>query len=144
VSRALAIGVLLATIGCADPPATEVAPPITIASVDGVRVHVGGREVVVHCALTCPATQAELTRLSSECVSNPSSGPHRVSPGGALLVLGCCEEASLAYERGCGHEGLPGCAQTWTGTCQGIQPAERAVPEDDRGVTSGRGTDRSP
>ncbi len=95
--------------------------------------------MVVHCALTCPATESELTRLSDECVRNPSSGPHMVAVGGALLTLGCCEEAERAYDRGCGHEGLPGCAQRWAARCQGQQPIDRPIDDSERGVTTGRG-----
>lgn len=134
--------IALALLACSDPPPPSSSIPPSIATEDGVRVHVGGREVVVHCALTCAATETELTRLSGECVANPASGPHHVTAGGALLTIGCCEEAALAYDRGCGHEGLPGCAQGWTARCQGVQPRDRAIPDGDRGVSSERGASR--
>lgn len=134
----VAFALLLAA--CADPPPPSEAPPITAATEDGVRVTVGGREVVVHCVLTCPATETELARLSSDCLASPASGPHRVAPGGPMLTLGCCEEANLAYDRACGREGLPGCAQAWTARCEGVAPhPERALAPDDRGVTTERG-----
>jgi hypothetical protein len=114
-----------------------------VATPDGIRVTVGGREVVVHCALTCPATETELSRLSSDCLATPTSGPHRVATGGAVLTLGCCEEATLAYDRACGHEGLPGCSQRWASRCEGVAPrTELSVPDEDRGVGSTRGTVR--
>jgi hypothetical protein len=137
VTRALALALLLTA--CADPPPPPEPAPITAASVDGVSVRVGGREVVVHCALTCPATEAEMTRLSGECVANPASGPHRVTTGGALLTLGCCQEAELAMDRACGHETMGSCMHAWSARCQGTSPIVPDVPEDDRGVSGTRG-----
>lgn len=141
---AAVVALALLVVACADPaPPTAPEPtPPTSASEDGVRVRVGGREVVVHCVLTCPTTETELTRLSADCLANPSSAPHRVSTGGALLTIGCCEEANVAYDRACGHEALAGCAATWVARCQGMGPVERPIEDDDRGVSAGRGSGR--
>ena len=104
--RALIAVVLCA---CSEPPPSTTAP-ITSAATDGVHVSVGGRDVVVHCVLTCDAMGTELTRLRSDCERTPTSAPHRVASSGALLTIACCQEAALAYDRGCGHETLSGCA----------------------------------
>lgn len=133
--RAIACLVLL--LGCSDPPPPEPTPALS-ATQDGIRVRVGGREVVVHCALACPAAETELTRLSNDCLSNPGSGPHRVATGGGLLTLGCCQEASVAYDRACA-EAMPACAQRWAVQCEGMQPPERRIDDSDRGIAPGRG-----
>lgn len=140
--RALVIGALLA-LACSDPAPPPSAAPITSATEDGIRVRVGGREVVVHCALTCPTTETELTRLSADCTTSPASGPHRVATSGPVLTLGCCQEAVLAYDRACGHEALPACANRWETRCEGTSTARPiAVPDDERGVTTDRGPSR--
>ena len=131
------IACALALIACSDPPPTTTAP-ISV-STDGIRVHVGGRDVLVHCQLTCEAMGPELTRLSNDCASTPTSGPHRVVTTGPVLALACCQEASVAYDRACGHETLVGCASHWQASCEGMQPRERVIDDDDRGVTSQRG-----
>lgn len=133
----------LATIACGQPeaPPSSATPSAATGTSEGITVRVGGRDVIVHCAMTCDAARTDLSRLSAECMSNPTSAPHRVAVGGAVLALGCCEEASVAYERGCGHEGLPGCASRWLAECQAPTVGAPAMPQlsdDDRGATSGR------
>lgn len=128
-------------IGCSDPapPPTSAAAPTGTS--EGITVRVGGRDVIVHCAMACDDARTDLTRLSAECLRNPTSAPHRVAVGGAVLALGCCEEASVAYERGCGHEGLPGCASRWLAECQAPTVGAPAMPrldDDDRGASGTR------
>jgi hypothetical protein len=136
VTRALCVAVVLA-LGCSDP-----APPGPTSSgvnPEGVRVTVARREIVVHCALDCPALQGELTRLTNDCLSDPSSGPHHVAIAGAVLTLGCCQETTVAYDRGCGHEGLAGCLSSWASQCEGVLPNVPTPSDDDRGVSGSRG-----
>lgn len=142
VRGALASTLAALALACSDPAPPPEPPPVTAASVEGIQVRVGGREVVVHCALTCPATETELTRLSSDCLASPASGPHHVATGGPLLTLGCCQEATLAYDRACGREGLPGCASAWQSRCEGMAPPVPPVSDDERGVSPERGTGR--
>ncbi len=135
--RRVALASALVVGACGEPPATEVPPSITAATQgDGVSVRVGGRDVLVHCALACPATETELTRLSSDCRTSPASGPHRVSTGGPVLAIACCQEAALAYDRACGHETLAGCVQAWSARCEGVSAP--ALPSmEDLGATTG-------
>jgi hypothetical protein len=112
--RGCAIALLL--VACSEPPPSTAAS--SSATTEGVRVEVGGRDVVVHCVLACDAMTSELTRLSSDCVRTPTSGPHQVASEGAVLVIACCQEAALAYDRGCGHETLAGCASHWQASCE--------------------------
>ena len=138
---ALACALVLAA--CGEPPATEVPATVTAATQgDGVRVRVGGREVLVHCALACEATETELTRLSSDCQTSPMSGPHRVSTGGPVLGIACCQEAALAYDRACGHETLGGCVHAWSARCEGVAPPALPSLEDLGAATGERGTRR--
>ena len=125
---------------CSDPaPAPTSAPVI---NGDGVRVRAGGREILVHCALTCDATRAELDRLSSDCANDPSSQPHLLSTSEAIITLGCCQEAAIAYDRGCGHETLADCTAAWSSQCQGTMVRTQALDDPDRGVAPERGTAR--
>lgn len=136
--RGLGVCLALAALACSDPPPAPDLPAPTAATVEGIRVRVGGREVVVHCALTCPASETELARLSSDCLASPASGPHHVATSGPVLTLGCCQEATLAYDRACGHEGM-GCAQAWAARCEGVQPTVPTIDDDERGVSGRRG-----
>ncbi len=137
---AAALLIVGALASCSDPPPPSESPPPSTTE-DGIRVRVGGREVVVHCAVTCPATEAELAQLSSDCLSNPGSGPHRVATSGPVLTLGCCQEATLAYDRACGHE-QAGCGAGWQSRCEGMQPRVAPIDDDERGVSTERGTGR--
>jgi hypothetical protein len=135
VIRRAAIALVL--IACSEPPPSST--PVVSATQDGVHVSIGGRDVIVHCMLTCDAMGAELTRLSADCSRNPTSGPHRVTTDGPLLTIACCQEASRAYDRGCGHETLAGCAAHWQASCENVQPPDRPIDDESRGVTGSRG-----
>ena len=130
----------LALGACLDPaPAAPTAPEI---NGDGVRVLAGGREVVVHCALMCEAMTRELDRLAADCTNDVSSRPHLLSTSAGIITLGCCQEASTAYERGCGHESLAECMGGWASQCQGATVRMPTLDDPDRGVAPERGTAR--
>ena len=125
---------------CSDPaPAAPAAPEI---NGDGVRVRAGGRDVVVHCALTCDAMTPELDRLSADCTNDPSSRPHLLSTSTSVITFGCCQEAATAYDRGCGHETLADCTAAWSSQCQGTIVRTPTLDDPDRGVAPERGTAR--
>ncbi|MFO0684080.1 MAG: hypothetical protein U0234_18655 [Sandaracinus sp.] len=136
--RGAALACVLALAACSEPPPAEAPVPITGATQgDGVSVRVGGRDVAVRCALACPATETELGRLSHDCETSPMSGPHRVSTGGPVLSIACCQEAALAYDRACGQEALGGCVQSWSARCEGV--GAPALPSlEDLGAATGQ------
>ena len=134
------VPVFLVLGACSDP--APAAPSAPVINGDGVHVRIGGREVVVHCALTCDATRAELDRLSADCTHDPSSQPHLLSTSPSILTLACCQEAETAYDRGCGHEVMAGCMASWASQCEGTMVRTPTIDDPDRGVAPERGTGR--
>lgn len=85
----------------------------------------GTREVHVRCALTCERAGGQLALLRDRCVSDPTSTPHHLDTSAPLIALGCCTEATTAYQQACDDQALTSCLSRWSAECESGRIAPR-------------------